>query len=214
MSRRISLENSKPTHYSLRVTPVRNNEHGFTFLELLIVMSIIMIAVSILGRFMLDSLDSYRYATGQVNSSTDVLTLIDRISKVVRGTTDVVDAQTNTLTVYAYFSPNDTVVDKVRYFVSGTTLQVGVTPPTGTAPTYTYDPANEKITTLLTYLTTSPSPVFTYYDDAGNQLSGAFAVSQIKQIGIFISANPDPKHLPVNISTSTRVTLRNKKTNL
>ncbi|HUC20240.1 MAG TPA: hypothetical protein VMR98_01965, partial [Candidatus Polarisedimenticolaceae bacterium] len=137
-----------------------------------------------------------------------------RVSRVVRGTTDVLDAQNNSLTVYAYFSPNDAVVKKVRYFVSGTTLKVGVTPPSGTAPNYTYDAANETLISLADNLAMGSTPVFTYYDSAGTALPGGFSLAQIRQIGVNVIMNPNSNRLKVPVSDQTIVTLRNKKTNL
>jgi hypothetical protein len=56
--------------------------------------------------------------------------------------------------------------------------------------------------------------LFAYYDDAGNVLGAGFLPSQVKDIGIYLAANPNAKFVPIPISLSTRVTLRNLKTNL
>lgn len=187
---------------------------GFTLLEVLIAMTIITMISVLIGKVTIDGFTRYQYLQYQANGSADLSNILNRVAKVIRGTTSIDTASTNTLTLYGYFVPQDVTVDKIRYFVTGTALQVGVIKPVGAAPNYTYPSANEVVTTITTNLTTSPNPIFTYYDDAGNQLANGFGIAQIKQIGIYLSYNPSPHYLHINISTGTRVTLRNMKTNL
>jgi len=187
---------------------------GFTLIEVLIAMVMVVILAVLLGKVTIDGFTRYQYLQYQANGSADLSDILNRLSKVIRGTTSIDTAGTNNLTLYGYFVPQDVTVDKIRYFVSGTALKVGVTKPTGTAPNYTYPAGNEVVTVITNNLTTSPNPIFTYFDDSGNQLPNGFANSQIKQIGIYLSYNPSPHYLHINISTGTRVTLRNMKTNL
>jgi type II secretory pathway pseudopilin PulG len=192
----------------------RLTEAAFTLIELVVAAGVLGILILGISNLTVNSLNTYQYLQAQSNSAADLTNLIDRVSRVVRGATTVLNAGTTTLTVYAYFSPNDAVVDQVRYFTSGNTLEVGVTPPSGTAPNYTYPPANEKVTTLATNLTMGSTPVFTYYDDTGTALPTGFALSQIRQVGVEVIENPNIHRLPTPLSNQTIVTLRNLKTNL
>lgn len=187
---------------------------GYSLVELLVVITLtVMIAVPLVV-FSYKGMTSYEFLQAQSNTSLELNTLTARIGKVVRGTTGVIDAQANTLTIYGYFSPQDTVVKKVRYFINGTNLNIGVTPPSGTAPNYTYNAADEVVTTSRIDLVMGTNPLFRYYDDSGNELPNGFATSQVKAIGIYVAANPRTKQLSVPIAVTTRVTLRNFKTNL
>jgi prepilin-type N-terminal cleavage/methylation domain-containing protein len=190
-------------------------QSGYTLVEMIIVTGVFGIVLLLLANFAISGMNSYNYLTAQTNTSTDLNNQIGRVSRVIRGTTAVVSAGQNDLTIYGYFSPRDTAADKIHYYITGgSTLMVDVIPASGTAPNYTYLVGDLKSYVITTKLTVAPSPVFTYYDDLGNQLSGAFLTSQVKQIGILLSANPNPNRLPVPITISTRVTLRNMKTNL
>ncbi len=193
---------------------INGRQSGFTLIEVILSMAVFGMILILLGRVTAAGLTKYQYLQYQANGAADLGTLLDRAARVLRGATQVVDAQTNSVTVYAYFSPQDAVVKKVRYFTTGNTLKAGVTPPSGSAPNYTYNPANEVITTLTNNLTTSPNPIFTYYDATGAQLANGFSLAQVKQIGIYLSINPSPRYLPKSLQTGTRVTLRNVKTNL
>jgi len=126
----------------------------------------------------------------------------------------VLIASDNTLTIYGYFSPQDATVKKIRYYISGSNLNIGVTPPTGTAPNYIYNSADEVVTTTRVDLAMGSNNLFTYYDDSGNVLPNGFTVGQVKAIGLYVAANPRTKQLSVPIAVTTRVTLRNFKTNL
>ena len=187
---------------------------GFTLLEIMIALTIVVMLSVLLGKVTVDGFTHYQYLQYQANGSADLSNILIRVSKVIRGATSVDTAQANTLTVYGFFVPQDVTADKIRYFVSGTSLKVGVIRPTGTAPNYTYPAANEVVTTISNNSTTSPLPIFTYYDEAGNQLAVGFSAAQVKQVGIYLSTNPSPHYLHINLSTGTRVTLRNAKTNL
>jgi type II secretory pathway pseudopilin PulG len=187
---------------------------GFSLIELLFVMMLTSMIAIPLGTFAYKGLSSYEFLQAQSNTSTELSTLSERMAKVIRGATGIIDAEANTLTIYGYFSPQDSVVKKIRYFISGTNLNIGVTPPTGTAPNYTYLAANEVVTTTRVDLAMGATSMFTYYDDSGTQLPNGFANSQIKEIGLYVAANPRLKQLSVPISLTTKVTLRNFKTNL
>lgn len=190
------------------------SEEGFTLLELTIAGLLTgMLAIPLMF-FTFKGLSSFQFLQSESNTSTELSTVSEAMAKVVRGTTSVITAQSNTLTVYAYFNPDDTLVKQVRYFVSGTNLDVGVTPPSGTAPNYTYPSANEVVTTMYSNLTMGSTPMFTYYDNTGTQLPNGFSNSEVNQVGIYIAANPSANQETVPIELTTRVTLRNFKTNL
>lgn len=189
-------------------------EDGFTLLELTIAALLTgMLAVPLMT-FTFKGLSSFQFMQTESNTSVELSTVSEQMAKVIRGTTSVITAQANTLTVYAYFDPADTVVKQVRYFVSGNNLDVGVTPPSGTAPNYTFPSQNEVVTTLYSNLVMGSTPMFTYYDNANNQLSPGFTTSEVNQVGIYVAANPSPNQVTVPIALTTRVTLRNFKTNL
>lgn len=187
---------------------------GYTLLELIFVIGITGILTLVVMTFAINSARGYKYLEAQSNASVEVSSNLNRVSKVVRGTTDIVTADPDSLIIFGYFSPNDAIVKKIRYFKDGSRLAVGVTPPSGTAPNYTYNQGDETISYLVNDLSMGSSSLFTYYDEAGTQLTGAFAVTQIKQIGIRIDVNAKPNVLTKPVGSQTRVTLRNKKVNL
>ncbi len=191
-----------------------HRKNGYSMLELIIVIAITGAVAVPLSTFAISGLRSYSYLEAQSNAAVDLNILSGRLAKVIRGATTIDTATANSLIFYGYFSPQDTSIKKIRYFISGNLIEVGVTPPTGTAPSYTYAAADEKVTVMRNDMTMGANTLFTYYDDVGTLLTGGFTVGQIKQIGLYLAANPNPKQLPVPLSISTKVTLRNQKVNL
>ncbi|TAK89205.1 prepilin-type N-terminal cleavage/methylation domain-containing protein [Patescibacteria group bacterium] len=192
---------------------LRNRQSGYSLLELVITMAIIAILVTSLVNVTIGSARGYRYLQTQSDASVDLSNTLNRVAKVVRGSTSVTEAQSNRLTVFAYFSPQDTVVKQITYFVDGSDLKATVIPPSGSGPNYTYNAADGKTYTLARNLN-GGGMVFSYFNDTGAQLSGSFTTTQIKQVGITVIINPNPKVLRKPMSAQTIVTLRNKKTNL
>lgn len=187
---------------------------GYSLVELLVVITLTTLIAVPLVVFSYKGLTSYEFLQAQSNTSTELSGLSQRMAKVIRGSTNILDAQANTLTLYGYFSPADTEVKKIRYFISGTNLNIGVTRPDSASQPYTYNNNPEVITTTRIDLAMQSNPMFTYYDETGAQLPNGFANSQIKEIGIYVAANPRTKQLGVPVALSTRITLRNFKTNL
>lgn len=193
--------------------PRRKPQSGYSLVELIITMAIIGILVTSLVAVTIQSSQGYRYLQTQSNASVDLSNTLNRVAKVVRGATDVTEAGSNRLTIFAYFSPEDTVVKRITYFVDGTDLKATVIPPSGSGPNYTYNPADGTTRTLAQNLTNG-GIVFSYFDETGAQLGGGFTPTQVKQIGITTIINPNPQLLRKPLTSQTVVTLRNKKTNL
>jgi prepilin-type N-terminal cleavage/methylation domain-containing protein len=209
LERRFNREGSM-----LRTSPMESSQ-GFTLLEVLVVCTLLGIVAIPLMMFTYKGIQSYAFLQAQSNTSTELGNLSERITKVLRGATAIINAGPNTLTVDGYFSPANAIPDQIEYYISGTDLDIAVTTPSGTAPNYTYlSPQNT--TTYLTRvdLQMSGTPMFTYYDSSGNQLPSGFSLSQIYGIGIYVAANPSPGQVSVPISIKTFATLRNFKTNL
>jgi hypothetical protein len=67
---------------------------------------------------------------------------------------------------------------------------------------------------LYSNLVMGSNSMFTYYDNAGNQLPNGYTTGEVNQVGIYVAANPDANQETVPFELTTRVTLRNFKTNL
>lgn len=158
---------------------------------------------------------------GYLNLQLETMRLADasnglqRTARVLRGVNTITDAQPNTLTGFVYFTPRDETLSKVRYFYDSNErkLRVGVIPATGTAPNYTYNNADEQLTTIAENINSS-QPIFSYLNAAGQPAT--FTSTNYKDIyGIDITLAADNiDQTADDIVLKTSVSLRNRKINL
>ncbi len=138
-----------------------------------------------------------------------------RIGDVLRGTYDIISAQPNSLSVYAYFSPVDNYVSIVTYYLNsaGNQLLASVTPMTSNPPIGTPITADTKIYTIISnYNPLISGSLFTYYDANNNILIPPISDERsIINIGINL-AEPIYHSQSQAQTLNLYITLRNRKT--
>jgi len=112
---------------------------------------------------------------------------------------------------------SDGVKDRVRYFLSGSTIKRGVLAPSGSPLAYV--DANEELTILISgFVSSSTLPLFQYYGatytGASPPLSLPVDTSSVRLIKITVIIDTDPVHSPAPIIVTSQVNLRNLKDNL
>ena len=112
---------------------------------------------------------------------------------------------------------NNGVIDKVRYFLSGSTIKKGVVTPTGNP--LTYNPANEVMTTLInSVIASSTLPIFQYYTSSYTGTTSPLVVPidvpSVRFVKITIIIDKNPNRSPAQIVVTSSVNLRNLKDNL
>lgn len=120
-------------------------------------------------------------------------------------------------TAFVFYSnlDDDSLVERVRYFTSGTTLKKGVTKPTGSPLAYVT--STEIITNVAHDVANGTSTIFSYYDGnfSGTQssLSSPVTVAQIRMVKISLRLEEDPNLSPVPFYIESKVAIRNLKDN-
>jgi prepilin-type N-terminal cleavage/methylation domain-containing protein len=192
------------------------DDNGFSIIELSITMIVMGVLAAVTYASFNTSILEYFGLQKQSMNFTDMAVQTQRISNVLRGSTDIVSAGDEDLTVYAYFSPADTYVSKIHYYknVSKTKLFADVTRMTSNPPVGTEITASKKTFTILdNYSQVNGIKLFTYLDAAGNALTTP--ISDLQTIkGIRVSLQSPTSQKGVNQSVNTQVSLRNRKTNL
>lgn len=188
---------------------------GFTIVELMITTVLVSGVLLTFSIFFADNFQGYLNLQTSTVRSNEISSALQRMTRVLRGMQSISDAQSNSVTGYAYFTPRDSTLSKVRYFYdSGSQkLKVGVIPAAGSAPDYSYNSQDEQISTIASNISNS-SAIFRYVS-IDNQ-EAIFTQDTFKDIrGIKIVLNGlavSDRQKPVNLQTT--VTLRNRKTNL
>ena len=193
---------------------IRKNKNGFTIVELLVVIVVSSLLMAVLSNFFINSYQAYLNLHENALRSSEVSSALQRIAKVVRGSNTILEANPDSFTAYAYFTPRDTTLSKIHYFYDNASksIMAGVTPATGSPPTYTYSPANEK--TFKVIGSVNNNTIFEYLNDSWeNTTFSASELKDIKGVRLTISTNQlDDNRAPIVVDTA--VSLRNRKTNL
>ncbi len=186
---------------------------AFTLIE-----TIVTIAIFAVVLFSITSLIIYFYRTNTfvlqqtsaVESSsigvTDAMKDLREASYGANGAYPVVSASDTSVTFYVDVKGNG-VVDRVRYWLSGTVLYKGVTIPTGNPLSYVGQ--SESVTNIATDIHNGTTPLFRYYNSSGTELASPINVMNIASINTTVTVNIDPNRAPNNFTLSVGATLRN-----
>lgn len=194
--------------------------HGFSLLEIVVVLSIFIFLTLIASDFFTTGLKSNVFGHEQDEAVRNARLAANNIAKELReatagaaGTYMLETVATNTIAFFADVD-NDNYADRIRYFVQGNELMRGLTAPTGTPPT-AYNLSDEQITTVADYLNNQSQPVFTYFDATSTPItSPAASINRIRMVHIMMKINVTPERAPADYFYETDVQIRNLKDNL
>jgi prepilin-type N-terminal cleavage/methylation domain-containing protein len=194
------------------------NVRGFTILELTVVIIIVgVVGTTAYGLFN-NSFSQYLSLQKDGMQFGDMAIQSQRITNVLRGLTDITEATSDSLTVYGYFSPNDTYVSLIRYYKDGakTALYADVTPMSANPPIGLPLTNQKKTYTVIeNFINDENVKTFQYLNSASTVLSLPISdLHTIKGIKVTLAV---PSYGPIankSTSISTQVSLRNRKTNL
>ncbi len=198
----------------------KNINFGFTLIETVIGVSIFVVMMLAITIFMKNTWGYNTFVSVGLGDIDVGRKIIKNITAEVRtassantGAYAINQASASSLTFYSDIYDNG-LKERVRYFLNGTTLQKGITVPTGSP--LAYNLANEQVTNILTNVTNAT--IFNYYDKNYDgttaSLSDPIDVSLVRLIKITLTVDKDPLHPPAPITFSTQVSLRNLKDNL
>lgn len=203
----------------------RSHKDGFTLIEVLVSISILLMIGSGIIAFERSVLTNTKVLQAELNSQQQVRRTLTMFVTNVRGATQsatggyaIENAGTSTLMFYANID-KDPLIERVRYFVATSTLMRGVIKPVGTA----YLSSNEIITPVVSDVANdSTSPVFVYYDKAYDGFTSSSTdplpfpvnIPDVRLIQIVLTVNPNGVRSPVMQTYSTEVSIRNLKDNL
>ena len=203
----------------------KKQPRGFTLVETLVVIfifSIIMAGVTLLLRDILKNSAQQPLSLEVVDQARLV---IFNFTNELRNATAGNDGSyplnqagdTQIILYSTYGSATSTQVNRIRYYVSGTTLYKGTIAPSGNPQSY--NPASEKIASLITNLSNANTPVFYYYDGnytgTSTPLVQPINVNNVKFVAInLILPKQDVRDATTTFAITAGGTIRNIKTNL
>ena len=190
-------------------------------MEILLAMAI---SIAILGVFTLFAKNLWTYNAFVSSSFTSIdagRKILKTISSEIRtiasqsdiGTYPISQASASSFTFYSDID-GDGLKERVRYFLTSTTLQKGVIKPTGSP--LSYNSANEIISTRA--INETNASIFSYYnknyDGTTAALSFPVNIPDIRLVKIILTIDDNPNRPPAPLTFSTQVSIRNLKDNL
>lgn len=197
---------------------LRTAQSGFTLAELAIVMSLIGIVALGIYTFTISSSTNYLKLHSEGIRFSELSEKSQRVTKVIRGAGDITEAEHNSVTMYAYFSPADQYYSIVRYYlnVNKTQLLADVTPLTSNPPIGTPITSKKQTFVVMDDFYDDPAlNTFEYLDSAGTAYSLPIGdLHTIKGMRVNLSTANNNSPNDTKTAMSIQVSLRNRKTNL
>lgn len=192
-----------------------NNEKGFSLIEILTVMSILIVITFISSDYITNAFKHSVFNDEQQTAIHNARRAVGIINKEVRG------ANTSEMGDYPILNANDDdfyffsdidddgEMEKVRYYLDDINYKLlkSVTEP-GAAGNYS---ESEKITIIANHVNNQEEPVFLFFDKNGNT---AVAINEIRLVTTVLKINVTPWRAPNDYYVESSVNLRNLKDNL
>ena len=187
---------------------------GLTFIEMLVtvaMVAIIMIAITDSVRYF------YRANTSSVEQSYQIASARRGVELLVRdlreasyaddGSYPLASISENAITFYSD-TDRDAYVERIRYELDGTSLKRAVLDPSGSPLAYTGAAAT---TTASEYVrnTEEGTPIFSYYDASGNEITDYSQVDEVRSITVNLVVNIQPIRAPNEFTLRSSANLRN-----
>lgn len=188
---------------------------GFTVLELIIVIFIVGVLGAIVAATLTKSLQDNARVEQETIVQRDLSLALDRVGKVIRSTTQLLAASQTNLKIRGYARAADLAPSEIEYYLDNGAWKLSVIAASGTPPNYTYLPGNKVVSLLAGKLTNDLNdPLFRFYDQKGLLLSFPVIQAAVTVIEIRPKGTDSKSSLTKPVELSTKVHLRNFKTNL
>ncbi|HEY5588595.1 MAG TPA: prepilin-type N-terminal cleavage/methylation domain-containing protein [Candidatus Paceibacterota bacterium] len=195
---------------------------AFTLLEIIITMTIFSLIMGVVGYFARDIFKNENIFSNGLSTYDEARKVLQPISSEIRSASPSslgaypleVIGDTN----FIFFADinNDGLKERIRYYLSGSTLMKGVITPSGNPLQYLS--GNEKITEIVHNVANGSTPLFAYYDFNYNgnslPLTQPVSIINVRLIKITLIIDADPNRPPAPVTVSTQISIRNLKDNL
>lgn len=202
--------------------PSSHDRRGFSLIEVLIATLIGVALIFVLSAFQGNLSLLQNFTSQKLQSDQDITQTIQLMTTAIRsagpssiGGYPIESAGTSSFVFYSDIYRNG-IFERVRYFLGTSTLQEGVTVPSGNP--LTYNTSTEVVTTEINDLVlTSSTPFFSYYDAnyTGTQASMTYPidVADIRLVQFSFYADVNQSSSPTPEYFSQMVDIRNLRSN-
>lgn len=188
---------------------------GFTLIETLMVIGLTAVVGLAISNMILFTYRTNTYLYQQSAATDNARRGLDPALQNLREATYAADgsyplsaAATSSVTFFSDVDV-DGSVEKIRYYLSGTTFYRTITNPAGSPPSYVGQAA--ATSTIASYVKnfSANASVFRYYDSTGAELAAPIDVAEVRSISISVMVDVDPNRTPTTYSLTGSATFRN-----
>lgn len=199
------------------------NNKGFSLIEIVVVVGILGVIVVAITTFQSNILKNNKIAQDSLSSAQDARSILSMMIRELRsaspgndGAFAIAQAGTSTVTFYSD-TDGDGLKEKIRYFLTATTLKKGTIKPTGSP--LSYNSGNEAQSFLAYNIRNSTTtPLFEYYNanytGTSSPLTQPVTTTAVRLVKINLVIDLDPNRAPIVRAFTSQVNLRNLKDNL
>lgn len=199
-----------------------NSKQGFTIIEILVSIFILTLIGLAVSSFAKDIFSLNRITSDSLTAQDETRRALKTMSAEIRtaspsslGAYALAQSATSSFIFYSNID-EDSLKERVRYFLDGTTLKKGIIKPSGVP--LTYNPVNEVISELTHNVANATTSIFSYYDknyDGTTQpLVEPIDIATVRLVKITIMIDKDPQMPPGPMTLTTQISMRNLKDNL
>ncbi|MBI4088177.1 hypothetical protein HY418_02215 [Candidatus Kaiserbacteria bacterium] len=193
---------------------MKNSNRGATLLEVAVWVSVF---TFVLGAIVTSIIYFYRtntYTLGQATAVSSGQRGLNNMMRVIReaayasdGAYPIISMATSSFSFYADVD-TDASIEKIRYFLQGTTLFEGVVEASGNPPVYTGAEATSTVAEYIRNIAQATS-TFRYFDKNGALMSDYSKIGSVRFVTVNLVVDVDTTELPPEITLRSSAGIRN-----
>jgi prepilin-type N-terminal cleavage/methylation domain-containing protein len=197
-------------------TSLQNSSRGYTLVELLVAIAIILIVVPVIYTTIQALYANHGRTLAKSFALVEATTAMEEVVRDIRATVyaengalPLVTIGTSTLVIYAD-TDLDRRVERVHYYLDGDTLQKGVVEPTSTS---SYPLDSEVVTELASGITnnTSGTSVFKYYSATSTEITLQTQILDVRRVEVTLEAEAQFRYNTGDAALRSSAAIRNLK---
>jgi len=194
--------------------PATGYSRGLTMIETVIWIAVFIAAMLAIVTTLMYFYRTNAYAIEQASATASAQRGLEQAVRTIRegayssqGAFPIVSIAANDFVLYADID-NDSQIERVHYYISGTNLMRGVIEATGNPPDYT---GAETVTTVAEYVRNIAQGIstFKYYDELGSEITNYTNWSAVRFVKVSLAVNVNVATLPNQLTIDSSAAIRN-----
>ncbi len=187
---------------------------GMTLIEMLVSIMVFVLAMTSIIATVRSFYRTNTYAVDQTSAVSSAQRGVESMVKAFReaayssnGAYPILTIGANDITFYADVD-TDPFVERVRYFIQGTSLLRELTDPAGDPLVYGASQVSSVVSETVRNIEQGVT-MFRYYDESGSEITNYAEIAEVRFIEMNVVVNVDPLRLPNQLILRSTAALRN-----